>query len=286
MTATVVHAANQINNHTTSISCLMPATPTSGNLMVALVYTQQNSANNAFTVQSGWTQANPYANTPSFDYIWSTGPWGELSIFYKPLGGSESTTQTPLVVATDISSVVSMFELHGLSGTFDETFVQAAQIGTPLSNVYGDRDIGQTVVGDLPSDDGFHALAPSDTTLLVLTNIIVWGSLSEFIQTTTFEGPAFANLVTAENATTTDGWPIFGGPKTAAVVAFWDTVAPGDEKVLVGSYGSSHNGSVGFIAFDAVGSGGGGGGSDIIITTTVTASSVAPNTFRYTIINS
>lgn len=281
MSATVTHAANKINSHSTSASCVLPTAPTSGNTLVAFVYLQQTDTNTTYTVTSGWTQVHPYQASPTLGYIWSSGPFGQLSLFYKTAGGSESATQTPVTVTTAISSAVTMYEISGLGGTFDETFKK----GSVVSDLtYGDLVLGQILIdGTFPSS-GLSATAGSTDTLLVLNQVLSWNTSTEFTQTSSDMGPAFANLITAVSATTTDGWPVGGVPKTAALVAFWDTVAPGTTKSLLGDIHGVY-GSGGFIAFDAGVVSGGGTPGETIITTTVASPAVIPSSFRYTTIS-
>lgn len=102
---------------TTSVSATYAATPTSGNLLIAVVL--DNGANAGTTTITGWTVANSTSSSSS----------AESWVFYKVSNGSESTTVT--ANNSDASSmIIAIFEYTGISSpVLDQTNSGSSAIG-------------------------------------------------------------------------------------------------------------------------------------------------------------
>lgn len=269
MTASIVQAKNVILD-TTNAAITLGAAPTNGNLLVAFVYTQATSGGHAYSVQANWNAVAPYDGVTG-NYIWASGPWGEHAIYWKAAGGSESATQTPLIVTGAEGLAVTMFEIANPGGTFAEVFYTGGATNLAVNN----SQLGQVfTAGNFPSNLTVHSPATANT--LVLGAVMLWNTSTAFV------GSGPSNTVTSTAGTTSDGWPIGGTPKSASLIGYYHSLAPSASVTLSGS--AAVNGTVVWIALHADSISGGGGISDIPITTTVVVPSVQAPSFKYTLI--
>ena len=111
---------------TSTISATFASTPTTGDLLVAVVATRTNGA---ITAPSGWSTAINQAGTPS------------QGIFYKIAGAAESTTVTATTAATGNGTGIHIYEYRGVttldassSSTGTGTAVASGSLTTTTAN--------------------------------------------------------------------------------------------------------------------------------------------------------
>jgi hypothetical protein len=88
----------------------MTTAPVQGNLLVAVVMTNNAGSSSFNSIGSGWTQIDNVTDGYNSSAVCS------IITAYKIAGASESTTQTPATTTVTVSYAVQIWEIAGASG--------------------------------------------------------------------------------------------------------------------------------------------------------------------------
>lgn len=270
MTASVVQGKNLVSEGV-DVQLVLDGAPASGNFLIAMVSASQTSAFNPVTVQSGWALSTPYEGSGASP-VWSSGPWGFGAVYYKSCGGSESTTQKPVVLTGSTPFAITIFEVTNLGGTWLEAYRPQGNPGDIYEETMG-RNLAATLYPY--GSDVTLWQTPSTQTVLLLSHLLFTDNIAPTVT-------GYDHSISSSTATTVGGWGLAATRHTARLNAYYhDIPVSTNNQAVITKTGITY-GSLLYVGLISNLSGGGGGGEAVTTSTIVPA--VSQSVFKYTTI--